>query len=445
MTQKTILIVDDKADIRMSLRFLLTNHNYNVIEASTLAEANYLIEHQSLALVLLDMNYQLDTTSGDEGLAFITQHVESCEVPIIAMTAWSSVELAVQAMQQGAADFFAKPWDNQAVLDLITKHLKLVSLTAPELKSQRQKNTSVLWLSEAMQVLKRQLDKVAVSNASILLRGENGTGKSAIAEYIHMMSERAGKFVSVNVAAIPENLFESELFGHKKGAFTDALDDRIGRFESAHGGSLFLDEIGSLAINQQAKLLRVLESNEFERIGDNETKRANCRIICATNADFESMLDSGEFRTDLYFRLNTIELTIAPLRERKEELVELAHYFIAYHCKAHQVTPVPSLSQCAIDALYQYNFPGNVRELSHMMARAVLLADGCVILQSDLAFKRSKDNDVLPMMTLESAEQKLLKMALTQTGNQVEQAAALLGISKSAIYRRLEKYQIKTR
>ena len=445
MNNKNILIVDDKADIRMSLRFLLSNHHYSVTEAPSLSEAKFIICNQDIDLVLLDMNYQLDTTSGEEGLFFIKDIIKISNVPIIAMTAWSSVDLAVQAMQAGAVDFFAKPWDNSAVLQLVEKHLSLIEIAPQNTKNEVQPKGGVLWLSEPMQALKRQLDRVANSNASLLLRGENGTGKSAIAHYVHQTSGRSGEFVSVNVAAIPENLFESELFGHKKGAFTDAVDDRVGRFEQAKNGTLFLDEIGCLAKSQQAKLLRVLESNEFERVGDNKTQTASCRIICATNADFESMLQAGEFRTDLYFRLNTIELIIPPLNVRQDEIIELANYFLHKHCESHQIKETLTLSDCAVQALKQYDFPGNVRELSHLMARAALLADDDTIVATDLAFKKDKTSESLPMMTLESAEKKLLKMALVQTDNQVEQAASLLGISKSAIYRRLDKYDIKTR
>jgi transcriptional regulator with PAS, ATPase and Fis domain len=253
------------------------------------------------------------------------------------------------------------------------------------------------------------------------------------------------------MGAIPESLFESELFGHKKGAFTDAKQDRAGRFELANNGTLFLDEVATMGPNQQAKLLRVLESKQFERVGDTLTQQASCRIIAASNADFEAMLASGEFRTDLYFRLNTIELTIPPLNARPEDIIVLAKHFIELHAKQYELTPLP-LSKLAEQALLDYAWPGNVRELSHMMARAVLMAEGDCIDEQDLEFKAlnnsSKDassKDDIPLMTLEDAEKKLLKMALTQTHNNVEQAGELLGISKSAIYRRLEKFGMSTK
>ncbi|GMM83871.1 sigma-54-dependent transcriptional regulator [Pseudoalteromonas sp. MTN2-4] len=460
-----ILIVEDRADIRLSLRFLLCNHGYDVFEAESPIAASSLLEKKNIDLILLDMNFEFDTTSGEEGLAFLRAQQTIPSPPIIAMTAWSSVSLAVEAMQLGAKDFFAKPWDNHAVVMMVKKHLALAqidrqeTITQNESLVQRSKrdsssdnNTkSILWHSPQMQKLKAQLERVAKTDATIFLRGENGTGKSCIAEYVHTHSARNGEFVSVNMGAIPESLFESELFGHKKGAFTDAKQDRAGRFELANNGTLFLDEVATMGANQQAKLLRVLESKQFERVGDTLTQQASCRIIAASNADFEAMLASGEFRNDLYFRLNTIELTIPPLNKRPEDIIVLAKHFIELHAKQYQLTPLP-LSKLAEQALLDYAWPGNVRELSHMMARAVLMAEGDGIDVQDLEFKvlnnsskNASSKDDIPLMTLEDAEKKLLKMALAQTHNNVEQAGELLGISKSAIYRRLEKFGMSTK
>jgi len=460
-----ILIVEDRADVRLSLRFLLNNHGYEVFEAESPAVASELLHSHRIDLILLDMNFEFDTTSGEEGLAFLRAQQKTSSPPILAMTAWSSVSLAVEAMQLGAKDFFAKPWDNHAVVMMMKKHLALAQIdhqkaisrqseSAQFGKSETSSNNiskSILWHSPQMQKLKAQLERVAKTDATIFLRGENGTGKSCIAEYVHTHSARTGEFVSVNMGAIPESLFESELFGHKKGAFTDAKQDRAGRFELANNGTLFLDEVATMGANQQAKLLRVLESKQFERVGDTLTQQASCRIIAASNADFEAMLESGEFRTDLYFRLNTIELTIPPLNARPEDIVVLAKHFIELHAKQYQLTPLP-LSKLAEQALLDYSWPGNVRELSHMMARAVLMAEGDCIDAQDLEFKTlnnsskntSSENDI-PLMTLEDAEKKLLKMALSQTHSNVEQAGELLGISKSAIYRRLEKFGLSTK
>ena len=460
-----ILIVEDRADVRLSLRFLLNNHGYEVFEAESPAAASELLQTHSIDLILLDMNFEFDTTSGEEGLAFLRAQQKTNSPPILAMTAWSSVSLAVEAMQLGAKDFFAKPWDNHAVVMMVKKHLALAQIIHQKTISQQHEaaqlcksdtssndnSKSILWHSPQMEKLKAQLERVAKTDATIFLRGENGTGKSCIAEYVHAYSARTGEFVSVNMGAIPESLFESELFGHKKGAFTDAKQDRAGRFELANNGTLFLDEVATMGANQQAKLLRVLESKQFERVGDTLTQKASCRVIAASNADFEAMLESGEFRTDLYFRLNTIELTIPPLSERPEDIIVLAKHFIELHAKQYQFTPLP-LSNLAEQALLDYSWPGNVRELSHMMARAVLMAEGDCIDEQDLEFKAlnnsSKDassKDDIPLMTLEDAEKKLLKMALAQTHNNVEQAGELLGISKSAIYRRLEKFAMSTK
>ena len=460
-----ILIVEDRADVRLSLRFLLNNHGYEVFEAENPAVASELLNSHHIDLILLDMNFEFDTTSGEEGLAFLRKQQKTNSLPILAMTAWSSVSLAVEAMQLGAKDFFAKPWDNHAVVMMVKKHLALAQIAQQTTISEKQQPAqlgtsdtssnnnlkSILWHSPQMQKLKTQLERVAKTDATIFLRGENGTGKSCIAEYMHNHSARTGEFVSVNMGAIPESLFESELFGHKKGAFTDAKQDRAGRFELANNGTLFLDEVATMGPNQQAKLLRVLESKQFERVGDTLTQQASCRIIAASNADFEVMLENGEFRTDLYFRLNTIELTIPPLRARPEDILVLAEHFIYLHAKQYQLPPLP-LSKLAENALLDYSWPGNVRELSHMMARAVLMAEGDCIDEQDLEFKvlnNSSKNvstgDEIPLMTLEDAEKKLLKMALAQTQNNVEQAGELLGISKSAIYRRLEKFAMSTK
>lgn len=460
-----ILIVEDRADVRLSLRFLLNNHGYEVFEAESPAVASELLHSHHIDLILLDMNFEFDTTSGEEGLAFLRAQQKTSSPPILAMTAWSSVSLAVEAMQLGAKDFFAKPWDNHAVVMMVKKHLALAQIDHQKTISQQHEaaqfcksdtssndnSKSILWHSPQMQKLKAQLERVAKTDATIFLRGENGTGKSCIAEYVHALSARTGEFVSVNMGAIPESLFESELFGHKKGAFTDAKQDRAGRFELANNGTLFLDEVATMGPNQQAKLLRVLESKQFERVGDTLTQQASCRIIAASNADFEAMLASGEFRTDLYFRLNTIELTIPPLNKRPEDIIVLAKHFIELHAKQYQLTPLP-LSKLAEQALLDYAWPGNVRELSHMMARAVLMAEGDCIDVQDLEFKaldnsskHASSKDDIPLMTLEDAEKKLLKMALAQTQNNVEQAGELLGISKSAIYRRLEKFGMSTK
>lgn len=453
---KTVLVIDDKADVRLSVHFLLSNHDYQVIEAPTPDLALEIIKQQNVDLILLDMNYSNDTTSGEEGLRFLKQQQKNkSDIPVVAMTAWSSVELAVQAMQQGAGDFIAKPWDNQRLLQVIKQQLRLQGLEQQN-TSLRQQNSvlqqseELLWCSPEMEKLYKKIQRIAQTDATILLTGENGTGKSSIAQTIHKLSMRSQEsFVTVNMGAIPESLFESEMFGHKKGAFTDAKENRIGRFEMAKQGTLFLDEVGTIPLSQQAKMLRVLESGEYEKVGSSTTEHTNVRLISASNANFEEMLAHREFRSDLYFRLNTIELNIPPLRERKQDIMPLAQHFVKKHAQKYNLG---DLSLCAdVEAkLVAYKWPGNIRELSHVMERAVLmfepLQDDLLLGVDDIGIKVSEQQSSgLTLMTLETAERELLQMALKETNGQVHEAAELLGISKSAIYRRLEKFDIKTK
>ncbi|KGJ97974.1 sigma-54-dependent transcriptional regulator [Thalassotalea sp. ND16A] len=456
---KTILVVDDKADVRLSVSFLLSNHNYQVIEAESPIMAMAMLEQQAIDLILLDMNYSCDTTSGEEGLRFLAQRLnKKITIPVIAMTAWASVELAVQAMQQGAGDFIAKPWDNQRLLQVVKQQLRMQGLeqqnnSLRQLNAQLQADDELLWVSPKMQQLYKKIERIAQTDATILLTGENGTGKSCIAQMIHRLSTRDQQnFVTVNMGAIPENLFESEMFGHKKGAFTDAKETRAGRFEMAQQGTLFLDEVATIPLSQQAKMLRVLESNEYEMVGSSVTQKTNVRLISASNANFDQMQQQGLFRQDLYYRLNTIELHIPPLRERSEDIMVLAQHFVNKHAQKYQMGEL-TLCSSVNDVLCDYPWPGNIRELSHVIERAVLMADmpgsgPGVISRDDLQLKQNKTTEQasgLTLMTLESAERQLLQMALKQTNGQVNEAAGLLAISQSAIYRRLEKFDIKTR
>ncbi|OUS28077.1 sigma-54-dependent Fis family transcriptional regulator [Thalassotalea sp. 42_200_T64] len=456
---KTILVIDDKADVRLSVSFLLSNHNYQVIEAESPIMAMAILEQQAIDLILLDMNYSCDTTSGEEGLRFLAQRLnKKIDIPVIAMTAWASVELAVQAMQQGAGDFIAKPWDNQRLLQVVKQQLRLQGLeqqnnSLRQLNAQLQADDELLWVSPKMQQLYQKIERIAQTDATILLTGENGTGKSCIAQMIHRLSTRNQQnFVTVNMGAIPENLFESEMFGHKKGAFTDAKETRVGRFEMAQRGTLFLDEVATIPLSQQAKMLRVLESNEYEMVGSSVTQKTDVRLISASNANFDQMQQQGLFRQDLYYRLNTIELHIPALRERSEDIMVLAQHFVSKHGQKYQTGDL-TLCASVADMLCDYHWPGNIRELSHVIERAVLMADlpssgPGVITPDDIQLKQNKATEQasgLTLMTLESAERQLLKMALKQTNGQVNEAAELLAISQSAIYRRLEKYDIKTR
>ncbi|MCJ8319260.1 MAG: sigma-54 dependent transcriptional regulator [Colwellia sp.] len=448
MSKPQILVVDDSPEIRLSAAFILEDQGFEVLEAENHHYAQEVLAQNSVDLILLDMNFSLDTTSGEEGLRFLTWLGKSdFVIPVIAMTGWSNVDLAVNAMRLGACDFVEKPWNNQRLIQIIRQQLKMAGLQVQNQKLKQQLESvgeeDFTWRSESMERLLGQIDSVAATDASILLTGDNGTGKSHLAQRIHQQSDRASNaFISVNMGAISESLFESEIFGHKKGAFTDAKENRIGRFELAKHGTLFLDEIANIPISQQAKLLRVLESGEYEVLGSSQTLHADSRIISATNGDIAQLISDGAFREDLYFRLNTIELRVPSLKERFQDIAPLAKHFIALHGKKYKREEL-SLTPSAIQALEAYHWPGNVREMSHLMERAVLLAQGSSLGQEDLHLSNLKQNNSLPMMTLDEAEQILIEQALELNHNNVPKAGVMLGLTKSTMYRRLEKYGIK--
>jgi len=449
MSKPQILVVDDSPEIRLSAAFILEDQGFVVLEAENHHYAQTMLADNCVDLILLDMNFSLDTTSGEEGLRFLTWLSKSdFVIPVIAMTGWSNVDLAVNAMRLGACDFVEKPWNNQRLIQIIRQQLKLAGLEVQNQKLKQQLESvtepDFTWHSAAMEKLLGQIDSVAATEASILLSGDNGTGKSHLAQRIHQQSERASNaFISVNMGAISESLFESEMFGHKKGAFTDAKENRIGRFELAKHSTLFLDEIANIPHSQQAKLLRVLESGEYEVLGSSQTQQTNSRVISATNGDIAQLIADGAFREDLYFRLNTIELRVPSLQERLQDIVPLAKHFIALHSKKYKREEL-SLTSGAIQALEAYHWPGNVREMSHLMERAVLLAQSSSLEQEDLYLSNLKQNNSLPMMTLDQAEQILIEQALVLSHNNVAKAGILLGLTKSTMYRRIEKYGIQT-
>lgn len=457
--KQQILIIDDKAEVRLSARFLLSNYGFDILEADSPVTGLQVLKQENISLVLLDMNFSLDTTSGEEGLYCLKKIRALADfIPVIVITAWSNTPLVVNALQQGAQDFIEKPWDNQRLVQVIKQNLKLGSLQQQNAQLQQQtsdfnKKVKIVALSPAMKALKHKLDDVAKTKANVLLTGDNGTGKSTLAHYIHQQSlQNKNTLVSVNMGAIVENLFESEMFGHIKGAFTGADKNRIGRFELANNGSLFLDEVANIPLTQQAKLLRVLESGEYEQVGSSKTKMTNVRLISATNGDFDKLIYQGLFRQDLYFRLNTIKLEVPSLNERKQDIPTLALIFLNQHIKRYQ-KPDMHFTEQAIQALVDYQYEGNLRELSHIIERIVIMHDpdvkGFDIKAEHLNLDRqlnqtsvNNSNKEMPFMTFEAAEKQLIRSALTQTFGQTIEAAKLLGISKSAIYRRLEKYQI---
>ncbi len=452
MANPVILIVEDNREIRLSAHFVLEDFGFVVFAAENPAQAMEWLVQQKADLILLDMNFGLDTTSGEEGLRFLAWlQQQAWDIPVVAMTAWSNTELVVKAMQLGAGDFIEKPWNNQRLHQVIQQQLQLQALNRKNRAlNQRLEDSKpeLVWQSNAMNQLMQQLGAVAGTDANILLTGENGTGKSQLAHWLHLNSARSKHaFIAVNMGAIPETLFESEMFGHKKGAFTDAKESRIGRFELAKSGSLFLDEIATIPVSQQAKLLRVLESGEFEILGSSQTQHTDVRIISATNGNFSQLIAEGQFRQDLYYRLNTLEFRIPALRERPEDIAALATFFVAKHGQRYR-KPELKLSACALKSMQAYQWPGNIRELSHMMERAVLLTQTDELTSAQLSLpssavaKAATSSDQLPMMTLEAAELQLINQALADCQGNKQKAADLLGITKSSLYRRLEKYDL---
>ena len=448
-----ILVVDDQADVRQAVSLLLADEGYRVIEAADPEQALAWLQKQPVALVLFDMNYSRDTTSGREGLELLAgMRTLDERRPLVAMTAWGSIDLAVQALQQGAADFVEKPWDNNRLLTIIRTQIERSTALerarrvgqAAELERADRAPGGIVAEAEAMRKLLDMTRRVATSDAPILITGENGVGKGLLAEQIHRWSPVAHEvFVAVNMGAIPESLFEAEMFGHARGAFTDAREARAGRFELADGGTLFLDEVANLPPAQQAKLLRVLETGEFERIGETRTRRSRVRLIAATNADLQAMVEAGEFRRDLYFRLNTVELRIPPLRERVDDIQPLAALFLDTQNRKYGRSL--TFSEAAKATLRAHHWPGNVRELAHAVERAVLLA-GDEQVQPEhmmLAGPSLADADDRAIVPLEDLEREAIEQALAHFQGDVLHTAEALGLSRSALYRRLEKYGLK--
>lgn len=442
----TILIADDDEDIRLALALLLTAENYQIIEADCAKDAIIKAARHQPDLILLDMNFSRDTTSGQEGLDILSQ-LKSHNIPIILMTAWGSVELAVKGLKQGASDFIEKPWNKIKLLNSIEQQLSF-SRIKDEHQGYRQllaEAETKAWVchSASMLAIEQLVKQIAPTDANVLILGENGTGKSLLAERIHQLSSRqASPFICLNMAAIPETLFESELFGHQKGAFTDAKQNRVGRFQLAHQGSLFFDEIGSLPLSLQPKLLRVLETGQYEILGSSQTQITDVRLISATNADLSQLVAEKAFRQDLLYRLNTLVITIPPLRERLEDIEPLAINFISQFSAKYRKNRL-TLSQDAVKKLKQHSWPGNIRELSHTIERAVLLAiDNTITAQQLLLDITENSPTAIALQPLEQAEKQLIEKAMSVTSGQVIEAAKLLDISRNALYRRLEKFGI---
>jgi DNA-binding NtrC family response regulator len=446
-----LLIADDQPDVLEALRLLVKGQGFQADTVEAPAAVLRALEQRDYDVVLIDLNYARDTTSGEEGLDLLTKiHSADESMPVVVMTAWGSVNLAVEAMRRGARDFIEKPWDNERLLSIIRTQIELgrALRRASRLEAQSRMSEadgSPLLIADApsMQPVLQVIARVGPSDANVLITGENGTGKSLVAQALHAVSPRATRpMVTINAGGVSEGVFESELFGHVKGAFTDAKQDRVGRFELADGSTLFLDEIANVPMNQQQKLLRVLETGEFERLGSSRTRKADVRLISATNADPNAEVTAGRFRQDLLFRLNTIEVQLPPLRERREDIPRIAKHFLGVHAQKYRKA-MTGFDPGALQALVNHRWPGNVRELDHAVERAVLMAQGNVIHVSDLGLRQGDDGDVgsrLEELSLEQVEAFLIQKAMARYGT-VSHAAKALGLSRSALYRRLERHR----
>jgi DNA-binding NtrC family response regulator len=443
-----ILVADDQPDIREALRLLLKAEGYSIATAASPAGVLAAVQGADFDAVLLDLNYARDTTTGREGLELVSElQALDATLPTVVMTAWGSVEKAVEAMRRGARDFIEKPWDNPRLLATLRTQVELgrALRRSRRLESEnrllrRDGAPELIAGSAAMRPVLQLMERVAPSDANVLITGEHGTGKEVVAQWIHAASGRAARpLVAVNLGGLSENLFESEMFGHVKGAFTDARTDRIGRIELAEGGTLLLDEIGTLALRQQAKLLRVIETGEVERVGASRARRVDVRLLSATNADLHVEVAEGRFREDLLFRLNTIEIHLPPLRERRDDIRVLADYFLQRYAARYR-KPLSGFEPEALLTLETHPWPGNVRELDHTLERAVLLAQGNSIRNADLGLRGSGPAPRLEELPLEEVERLLIRKALERHGGNVSQAAKVLGLSRSALYRRLQHH-----
>jgi DNA-binding NtrC family response regulator len=444
-----VLIADDQPDVLEALRLLLKGEGYRIESAGSPAGILESIDATEFDAVLMDLNYARDTTSGQEGLDLLSQlRSHDPTLPIVVMTAWGSVEVAVEAMRRGARDFVQKPWENARLLTILRTQVELARALRRQQRLEAE-NRSLkpdarpLLIAEAMSMrpVLELISRVGPSEANVLVTGENGTGKGTVAQAIHAVSGRAGKgLVTVNAGGLSEGVFESELFGHVKGAFTDAKTDRVGRFELADGGTLFLDEIANVPLNLQPKLLRVLEIGDFERVGSSRTRHVNVRIVSATNSNLGEEVGAGRFRQDLLFRLNTIEIQLPPLRDRREDIPALATHFLRQHAQRYRKN-LTGFEPAALQALLDHPWPGNIRELDHAVERGVLMSQGGTIRLGELGLRIDRDSTSrIEDMSLEEVEGFLIKKAMARFDGNVSQAAKALGLSRSALYRRLQRY-----
>lgn len=451
LLKASILVIDDDIDVLTAVRLLLKTEVQQVVTEKNPENIPSLLTSGSFDLVLLDMNFNASINTGNEGLYWLKRIKELRPgIAVIMITAYGDIDLAVRSLKDGASDFIVKPWHNEKLLSTITDILKKKTQQASSGNYQpinKNYNPDLLGSSDAMLAIFAKIDKIAPTDANILILGENGTGKDLIAKAIYEKSLRNKQpYIKVDIGSLTETLFESELFGHKKGAFTDAKDDRIGRFEAANGGTLFLDEIGNISLQQQAKLLTALQNRQITRLGSNQSTPVDIRLICATNLPLNELANENRFRKDLIYRINTVEIIVPPLRQRKEDIALLIEHFAKIYATKYFKTDI-SFSAAAIQKLEQYHFPGNVRELQYIIERVIIMADSNVVEPDDLIFSpiessnqnTSDENDETKLSTLE--KNTILRVIEKNNGN-ITKAAKELGLTRTALYRRLSKYEI---
>lgn len=448
MVQARILIVDDDTDVLTAVRLLLKKEVEEIIVEKNPEKILSLLTNQNIDLVMLDMNFKSAINSGNEGLYWLNRIQElRKDIPVIMITAYGAIDLAVQSLKQGASDFIVKPWQNEHLIEVVKELLSQKGNKKPKVHSSQIGLSDIVGESEVMKSLFYKLGKIAPTDANILILGENGTGKDLIALEIHKQSARIKEpFVKVDVGALTDSLFESELFGHKKGAFTDARDDRAGRFESADKGTLFLDEIGNITLQQQAKLLTVLQNRQITRLGTNQAVEVDIRLICATNIPMSHLADENRFRKDLIYRINTIEIQVPPLRDRGDDIILLANHFIKQYSKKY-MKPVLELDKEAEGKLLNHYFPGNVRELQYSIERAVIMAEGNRLTSEDILFSPIENSNSFfqsekEALNLDELERNTIQKVIEMHNGNISKAAKELGITRTALYRRLSKYSI---
>lgn len=448
LKQANILVLDDDKDVLTAISLLLKKEVQGVVTEKNPENLMSLLKKNVFDLVLLDMNFNASINTGNEGIYWLKRIKELYPaLCVIMITAYADIDLAIRSLKEGAADFIVKPWNNQKLVDAIREILKKKDSDKAAHRSQNYDEFGLVGKSEAIQDIFSKIEKVAPTDANILILGENGTGKDLIAQAIHQRSMRSKQaYVKVDVGALTEGLFESELFGHKKGAFTDAREDRAGRFEAANGGTLFLDEIGNISLQQQSKLLSVLQSRQVVRLGTNVHIPVDLRLICATNLPLAELANENKFRKDLVYRINTVEIIVPPLRARKEDIPLLARHFLKFYGNKY-FKPEAEFAPKALEKLHEYHFPGNIRELQYIVERAVIMADNTVLQAADLIFSPieigtkvlSEQDSETKLSAIE--KQTILRVIEKNNGN-ITKAARELGITRTALYRRLSKYEI---